>query len=330
MRTRSRTTTTFLALLAALALLAGACGDDDSGAVASSGDPSPGSSTTAAPESAFPVTLESGGRSTTIDARPEAIVSLSPTGTEMLFALGAGEQVVATDSFSDYPPEAPTTDLSAYDPNVEAIIANDPDLVVLSDDRNDIVAGLDAVGVPSLLLSAVDDLDGTYAQIELLGQATGNADGAAELTASMRADIDELVSQVPTTTQPLTYYHELDDTLYTVTSDTFIGQIYALAGLENVADAADPKGESFGYPQLSAEYLIDADPDLVFLADTKCCGQDLQSVAARPGFGQLTAVQNGDVYEVDDDIASRWGPRVVDFLRVIVDATTSAAEAKAA
>ena len=214
----------------------------------------------------------------------------------MLFALGAGDQVVAVDSFSDYPPEAPTTDLSAYDPNVEAIIANDPDLVVLSDDRNDIVAGLDAVGVPSLLLPAVDDLDGTYAQIELLGQATGNADGAAELT-----HVDAVRHRraggtaSPETGQPLTYYHELDDTLYTVTSDTFIGQIYALAGLENVADAADPNGESFGYPQLSAEYLIDADPDLIFLADTKCCGQDLQSMAARPGFGQLTAVQNGDV-----------------------------------
>ncbi len=338
MRPRS---TTLLAMLAALALLLAACGDDDGG-VAVSGEASTPETDTDGTETGdgggddgdgaaaeFPVTVESGSRSATIESRPDAIVSLSPTATEMLFALGAGAQVVAADSFSTFPPEAPDTDLSAFDPNVEAVIELEPDLVVLSDDRNDVVEGLEAAGVPVLVLPAATVLEDTFDQIETLGQATGNGDGAGELIDQMRSDIDELVARVPDGDEPLTYYHELDDTLYTVTSETFLGEIYSLAGLENVADPADADGESAGYPQLSPEFLIDADPDLIFLADTKCCGQDLETVAARPGFDQLTAVQNGAVFELDDDIASRWGPRVVDFLEVIVDATV-AVEAEAA
>jgi iron complex transport system substrate-binding protein len=106
-----------------------------------------------------------------------------------------------------------------------------------------------------------------------------------------------------------------------VTSSTFIGQVYALAGLENVADAADPNGEFAGYPQLSPEFLVDADPDFIFLADTECCQQSAATLAERPGFDALTAVQEGRVVELSDDVASRWGPRLVDFLRSIIEAT---------
>lgn len=322
----ARIRTLFLALVA-LALFATACGDDD-GPVAASGDPVP-TETTADDHgddsddgaATFPVTVTSGDVETTIEAKPEAIVSMSPTATEMLFAIGAGDQVIAADSFSNFPEDAPTTELSAFEPNVEAIIALQPDLVLLSGDTNDVVAGLQAVGVPAIVLPAAVVLDDTYTQIELLGAATGHVGDAAELVLEMETEIEELVASVPERDEPLTYYHELDDTLFSVTSQTFIGEIYALAGLENVADAADPDGANGGYPQLSAEFLVDADPDLIFLADTKCCDQDATTVAARPGFDQLSAVLDGRVIELDDDIASRWGPRVVDFLRAIVDAT---------
>jgi len=314
-----------LAALAAIALLVAACGEDD-GSVAASGDAAPATTEGAAEapaddEGTFPVTVTSGGVDTTIETRPEAIVSLAPSATEMLFAIGAGDQVVAADDFSNYPEEAPTTDLSGFDPNVEAIIAHEPDLVVLSDDRNDVVAGLAAVDVPTLLLPAAASIDDTYAQIEVLGAATGRVGDAAELVGEMQSDIEELVAQVPDRDEPITYYHELDDTLFSVTSETFVGEVYALAGLENVADAADPDGEAGGYPQLSPELLVEADPDLIFLADTKCCGQSAETVAARPGFGELTAVREGRVVELDDDIASRWGPRIVDLLEAIVEAT---------
>jgi iron complex transport system substrate-binding protein len=327
---RTRRTTTLGAVLVALALLAAACGDDDT-TPASSGDVRQQTTETSDPDagnptdedSLFPVIVTSNGVDTTIEARPKAIVSLAPTATEMLYAIAAGDQVKAVDDNSNFPPDAPMTDLSAFDPNVESVIAQEPDLVVLSDDVNDVVAGLEAAGIPTIVVPAATTIDDVYTQIEVLGAATGHIGSAAELVATMQADIEELVAQVPEREEPLTYYHELDDQLFSVTSSTFIGEIYALAGLENVADAADPAGEAGGYPQLSAEYLVDADPDLIFLADTKCCGQDADTLAARPGFEQLTAVREGRVVELDDDIASRWGPRIVDFLAAIVNATTT-------
>ncbi len=279
--------------------------------------------TTTESDAGFPVTIETGGAVVTIGSRPERIVSLSPTATEMLFAIGAGEQVVAVDSFSYYPPEAPVTDLSGFEPNVEAVVGFEPDLVVLSFDPGDVVAGLETAGVPTLVLLAAVTLDDTYTQIEQLGAATGRIGDAAALVGQMQADIDELAASVPERDEPLTYYHELDDTLFSVTSRTFIGEIYALAGLQSIADAADPEGEAFGYPQLSAEFLLAADPDLIFLADTKCCGQNADTLARRPGFDQLTAVAEGRVIELDDDIASRWGPRIVEFFREIVEATAA-------
>jgi len=331
---RSPTRRSLVAVLAAFALVIAACGDDDDN-VASTGDPAP--PTTEATEGGdadgdegdFPVTITVDGTDTTIEERPEAIVSLSPTATEMLFAIGAGDQVVAVDDFSNYPEEAPMTDLSGFDPNVEAIISFEPDLVILNGDRNDVVGGLAAVDIPTIVLTAATTFDDTYDQIEVLGEATGNRAEAEAVVSDMQADIEALVADLPQRDEPLTYYHELDDTLYSVTSQTFIGEVYALAGLENVADAADEAGDSGGYPQLSAEFLVDADPDLIFLADTKCCDQDADTVSARAGWSEMSAVQNGNIVELDDDIASRWGPRIVDFLEAIVEAVAEVEPAPA-
>jgi iron complex transport system substrate-binding protein len=283
--------------LVPVALLAlAACGDDDD-----DGDSAAqGTTTTAAAE-----------------GLPERIVSLSPTATEMLFAIDAGDQVVAVDDQSNYPEEAPRTDLSGFEPNVEAIVAEDPDLVVLSEDTGDVVAGLEAADVGALLLPAATTLDDSSDQIEKLGDVTGHADEAADVVQGMQDDIEEITSSLPEREgEAPTYYHELDQTLYTATSSTFIGQVYDLVGLENIADAAD---DGSGYPQLSAEHIIDQDPDLIFLADTKCCGQTAETVAARPGWAEVTAVRQDHVVELDDDIASRWGPRVVDLLRTVAD-----------
>jgi iron complex transport system substrate-binding protein len=249
---------------------------------------------------------------------PERIVSLSPTATEMLFAIGAGEQVEAVDDQSNHPADAPKTDLSGHTPNVEAIVGHDPDLVVLANDIGDVVAGLEAAGVETLLLPAAEKLEDTYAQIEQLGEATGHEEEAAAVVDEMKDEIEELASSVPKRDKRLTYFHELDPTLFSATSKTFLGEIYRLAGLENIADPAD--SDQSGYPQLSPEFVIQKNPDLVFLADTKCCQQSAETVAARPGWKELTAVREGRVVQLDDDIASRWGPRVVDLLRVVVDA----------
>jgi iron complex transport system substrate-binding protein len=293
-----------LLLLLVLALAAAGCGNG--GAKSDAAAPAGQGAT-------FPVTIDGAGGKLTIDRQPARIVSMSPTATEMLFAIGAGHQVAAVDSNSNYPEEAPKTDLSAYEPNVEAIAGYKPDLVVYSDDPGGLAAGLAKLNIKALKQPAATTLDDTYAQLDQLGRATGHPAEATRLAATMRGEIQKLAAAKPD--RPLTYYHELDKNLYSATSKTFIGQLYGELGLKNIADAADK--DASGYPQLSAEYVIKADPDLIFLADTKCCGQSAKTVAARDGWDRLTAVRTGGVVALDDDVASRWGPRVVDFLRTV-------------
>ena len=251
----------------------------------------------------------------------QRIVSISPTATEMLFAIGAGDRVVAVDQFSYHPDEAPVTDLDGWNPNIEAIASYDPDFVAMQS-SGEVSASLETLGITVWAHDAPFVFDDVYAQIEQLGAVTGQTDEAARLVADMRAEIDELIAAAPDAAG-LTYYHELDDTLYSVTGSTFIGQVYGLFGLVNVADPADEDGSAWGYPQLSDEYLVDADPDVIFLADTLCCGQHAQTVAARPGWDQMTAVQTGRIVELNDDIVSRWGPRLVDFIEAISDVLVS-------
>jgi iron complex transport system substrate-binding protein len=300
-----------LGLVVVSTLLASACASptSQSGSVPTS---------TANPQqSSFPLSVKAANGEVRIGKRPDRIVSLSPTATEMLFAIGAGDQVVAVDDNSNYPPQAPMTELSAYQPNVEAVAKYSPDLVVISDDLG-IVKSLGKLSIPVMLEPAAKNLDDTYAQIEQLGAATGHVADAVHLVASMKSEIRHLVASAPDFDHPLIYYHELDQTYYTATSSTFIGQIYGLLGLRNIADEA--KGAASGYPQLSAEYIIKADPDVIFLADTKCCGQSAATVAKRPGWDQIAAVKDGAVVSLDDDVASRWGPRVVDLLLVVEQA----------
>jgi iron complex transport system substrate-binding protein len=295
-------------VVAVSALFLTACGQSSSTSVES-----------AAPTSAasFPVTIENNGTSVVIPEQPDAIISLSPTATEILFAIDAGDQVIAVDDQSNYPAEAPKSDLSGFTPNLESIVALSPDLVVVSFDVDGIVAALTTAGIPVIVQYAAATLDDTYLQIAELGTATGQTAKAEELTSQMKSEIDAAIAQVPAEAAGLTYFHELDNTLYTVTSATFIGSIYALAGLTNIADTAADAAS--GYPQLSPEFIVDADPAIVFLADTKCCGQTAKTLAQRPGFEGLSAIATNSVVELDDDVASRWGPRTVDFVKAIVD-----------
>jgi iron complex transport system substrate-binding protein len=299
-----------------LAVSLAACGDD----AATEQPPDAGE----APAS-FPVTVQGTNGAVTIESRPTRIVSLSPTATEMLFAIGAGEQVIAVDDRSNHPPEAPVTDLSGFEPNIEAIAGYEPDLVVFATETGDLGSSLEALGITALQLDAAATLEDAYGQIEQLGLATGHVEEAQTLVQRMRAEVSDIVAGT-NAVEGLTFYYELDDTYYSVTSKTFIGQLFELLGLENIADAVG-KG-SGGYPQLSAEYIVESDPDLIFLADTKCCGQSPETVAERPGWDRIAAVRSGGVIPLDDDVASRWGPRVVDLLReVAAAATTVGAEA---
>jgi iron complex transport system substrate-binding protein len=310
---KSRRTCTLAALAAALALLAG-CGDsdDDSGG----DEPATASEPTAGE---FPVTIEDGTGSVTIAEEPQRIVSLSPTATEMLFAAGAGDQVVAADDQSDYPPEVPRTDLSAYEPNLEAIAAEEPDLVIApSDVPRDLISGLKRLDLTVIAQPAAEDFRDAYEQVRDLAAATGHEAEGQEVAEEMRTEIEALIDSAPKAGS-LSVFHELDPELFSVGSESFLGRVYARLGLENVADPAAEKAGT-AYPQLSSEAVVAANPDLVVLADSECCDQTPEKVGRRPGWDRISAVENGAVVAIDDDIASRWGPRLPECVGRVVEA----------
>jgi iron complex transport system substrate-binding protein len=267
---------------------------------------------------AFPVTITTPSGTVTVSTKPRRIVSLSPTATETLFAIGAGSQVVAVDDQSDYPRSAPRSSLSGFTPNVEAIAGYRPDLVVIAYDTKGLAAALRRLGVTVVHHDGAKNLRGAYQQIRQLGMVTGNEARALRLVRAMKATINRIAKTSRERAGGLSVYHELTPDLYSVTSKTFIGGVYATLGLSNIADAADSFGS--GYPQLSSEYVVAASPDVIVLADTVCCGQKPSTVAARPGWDRISAVRTGSIVRIDDSLASRWGPRLVSFFRAMSSA----------
>ena len=334
------------AMLVALALVATACGNDDDAPAAPvaeeaapeatptqaapppTEDAAPEPTPTEAPpaptptQAAPPPTGEATPEPAPTEAppeRPQRIVSLSPTATEILFAIGAGEQVVAVDEYSYYPPETPVTDLSGWDPNVEAVLSYEPDLVVISNDANDLVAAMDAVGVEVLVNPAPADFEEGYGAVADMGIAVGRVDEAAALVADLRAEIDAALAAAPDV--EVRVYHELGETHYSASSKSFIGAVYAAMGAINIADEADVDG--YGFPQLTEEYIVEADPELIVITDQ--VSYTAEDVATRPGWGEVSAVRNGNIVVVNADIASRWGPRLPQFINAVAEALNSVA-----
>lgn len=269
-------------------------------------------------DGAFPVVIQAANGKVTIEQRPTRIVSLSPSATETLYAIGAGKQVKAVDHYSDYPSGTPRTSISPFSPNVEAILGLRPDLVVVSSDTNEVVLALTTFHVPVLLEPPAKTLAEAYDQMRDLGEATGHQRETAGLIGRMRARIAALVASVPRPARPVSVYHEISPDFYSATSQTFVGRIYQPFGLANIADPAAAGGGE--YPKLSPEYIVGAAPDLIVLADTVCCGQTPATVAARPGWQTIPAVRKRAIVRLDDSIAARWGPRIVNFVRAIASA----------
>ena len=252
-------------------------------------------------------------------------MSLSASNTETLFAVGAGDQVVAVDDQSNYPADAPKTDLSGLTPNVEAIAGYDPDLVVISDDADNIVAALQAARPAGPARARGHDARRRVRRHR--APRRGHRPRRRGARTSPTAPRTTWTSSSPTRPkpkEPLTYYHELDTTLYSVdVEDVHRPDLRPVRPDQHRRPGRQGRG---GYPQLSAEHILQADPDLIFLADTSAAAQSAETVAARPGWGNLAAVKNGNVVALDDDLASRWGPRVVDLARSIADAVAKASE----
>ena len=253
---------------------------------------------------------------------PHRIVSLSPTATEDLFAIGAGKQVIAVDNQSDYPKSAPKTSLSGFTPNVEAIVAYHPDLVVISYSPSNFAAALAKAHIRVLLQPFAVTFKDAYAQMLQLGKVTGHMKEATALVARMKTRIGKLVASAPKTR--LSVYDELSPDYYSGTGDSIIGEIFRLFGLRNIADAA-PGASSSGAVQLSAEYIVSSNPALIVLADTRCCGVSRGQLGGRPGWSTIAAVKKGAIAVIDDSIASRWGPRLVNLVNAVALSLKTAA-----
>ncbi len=305
---RGVTRRTFLAV-GASALLFAACGNSDQSAADTVAD----------------TVAEASSDTAVSEVSTNKIVSLSATATEMLYAIGAQDQLVAVDNYSNYPEAAASFEnkIDASQPSAEAIAALDATVVLLAYDPGNLQTQLEALGITVWTGAAATSFDDSYKQITELGELTGKSTEAEALVASMKSDIETAVSSMELPDAPVSYFYELDNTYFSVTSNTFVGQIMSQFMLQNIADTAEAGND---YPQLSQEAIISANPQLVFLADTKCCQQDAQSVAARPGWNKIDAVAKGNVVELDDDVASRWGPRVVDLVKQVAAAVAKFVE----
>ncbi len=325
MRTPKRLSATVLVAVAAAAALAG-CSSSSSGTAAavSALAPAPQTPTTSQIPH-WPVTVTAANGAVTIKGLPQRIVSLDPTATEDLYAVGAGTQVVAVDQNSDFPPGVPVTSLSGLSPDVEAIANYHPSLVIASLNSNGLVSGLNKLGIPVLIEPGPGTVARVYQQIEQIGLATGHAYQAGEVVTHMRQEINDVVQQVGTKYRGLTYYWERSSGPYrSATSATLVGHIMAMFGLRNIADAAN-KPAGGNYPELSGNYIVAARPQLIFLADNEPGdgGQTPAVVAARPGWASIPAVKDHEIIGLNDDLASRWGPRLPQLVEEIASVLAS-------
>ena len=245
---------------------------------------------------------------------PKRIISLSPSITEILFEIGSGNQVIAVDNLSNYPNEAPITDISAYDPNVEAISLLNPDLVILSYNIKNLKAALKKIGIETIYLPAPLNFEDILDQIDYLGLQTGNEDKAKKLISKMKNRMKTL-QKSRENEKATKIYHEIDPNYYSPSKFSFIGDIYQKLNYKNVADKADIS--NLGYPKLSPELIISENPDLIVLP-----GKDnkyVEKVKLRPGWGYIEAVKKNNFLLTNNDIASRWGPRILNFASILVE-----------
>jgi iron complex transport system substrate-binding protein len=224
---------------------------------------------------------------------------------------------VAVDDLSNFPTSAPISKLSAYDPNVEAIAAYSPDLVIMNSTATkeaDVATQLQSLGIKVYTEISPNSITQAYSEISDLGQATGHTSEANALIASMKKSIAAIIKK-GRKTLPVSFFHEVDNTNYSATSKTFVGRVYADFNLKNIADSAK-LADASGYPQLQNEYIIKANPHIIFLSDAQY-GESSKTVAKRIGWNHISAVAKNHVIALPADIPSRWGPRLVDFYRFV-------------
>lgn len=265
------------------------------------------------------ITLTDGlGRTVVMKEAAQRTISLAPSNTEILFAIGAGSQMVGRDALSDYPKEAANvTDIgSAYEAlNTEMIVSLKPDLIIAAEiNTAEQVKALEDLGLTVYYLKNPNTLEEMYANLEIMAQLTGREKEAAALIESLKARVAAVDEKIMPLSSRISIFYEIDGTdpakPYTAGKGTFLTLLIERAGGYNIAADID------GYPQLSLEQVVAADPMFILLGDA-VYGVTPESVAARPGWENLSAVKNGQVVPVDDNLLSRPGPRLVDGLEAL-------------
>lgn len=268
-----------------------------------------------------PMTLTDGlGREVTLAAPAQRIVTLAPSLTEFVFAVGAGEQLVGRDELSDFPAEA--ADIvsigSAYGGlNTEVVLALEPDLVLAAEiNTPEQVNELEGLGLTVYYLANVLTYEDLYGHVQLFGKITGHEEEAATLADSLKMRVEAVNSAVANVTEKPTVFYEIDGSdpskPWTTGPGTFMDTMISMAGGENIGGVlSDP------FVQISAEEIVAQDPDIILLGDT-LYGVTIESIAERTGWANLTAVKEGKIFAFDDNLASRPGPRMVDGLEQLV------------
>lgn len=293
-----------------LAITMAACGDDGSSPAGDTPTPILGAG------DGFPTTLKGAdGRDLTIESQPQRMVVLSPGHVEILFAIGAGDQVIAVEQNVDFPPEAAALEpkISGLDPSVEAIADLAPDLVIIAFAPEGFIEQMDTLGILVFhddIDTKITTIDEVFDSIKELGRATGHREEAQGLIKDLRDRVRAVVKELRGVNDGPTVYHELDATggFFSISPDSFVGDLYRTLKAENIVGADEGP-----FPSLTQEAIIERDPEVIVLADA-AFGETPEVVSARPGWDTIDAVINGRVYAIDPNIVSRPGPRIVDAL----------------
>lgn len=270
----------------------------------------------ASTETTFPLTLTDDlGREVTIETKPQRIISLLPSNTEILFAIGAGKQVVGVTSYCNYPPEAASREqvggITNQSISIESVVAMEPDLVVASGSQDQVIPVLEEAGLSVIVLEPATFED-IFANIELVGRATGHAAEATALTSELRSRVEavrEKVAAIPQEERPAVFYEVWNDPFMTAGPNTFIGQLIDIAGGVNIFADVDED-----WPQISPEVIVSRNPDVIVGPDNHRDALATGTIVERPGWATITAVQNNRIYLLNGDAVSRSGPRIVDML----------------
>lgn len=262
--------------------------------------------------------VDDAGRTVEIVSNPQRLISLAPSNTEILFALGLGDKVVGVTDFCDYPEEAQSIEkVGGFEHNLEKIVALDPDLVLAiggSPAQVEKATEMEKLGLTVLVLEP-GDIEGIVANIELVGKATGAEKEASQLATQMRKRFDDIIAKAKGAQSRPSVFFELDATdpskPYTPGPGSFIDALISLAGGSNIGASAQMQ-----WAQLSTEEIIAQDPEIIVLGDVNY-GVTIEMVKDRPGWSVITAVKNGAIYPIDDILISRPGPRIIDGLEAL-------------